>query len=311
MLPGQATAFHLLSCMPSNKSIFFLLFLLCLRLQQLQAQHQAHADSLQNKRLQRLLLAEGIAYTGMLVGLNELWYKGKDRSSFHFFNDNREWQQVDKLGHGYSAYQLSRLQYQAFRWAGMSAKKAAIWGSVAGFAWMMPIEILDGFSAAYGASAGDIIANSSGALLFGSQQLIWGRQIFSLKYSFHPTNWAAMRPNMLGSTLLQQALKDYNGQTYWLSADLGQLSSGRTPRWLNLALGYGASGMIYGSPEQNRQAGYQAYSQLFLAPDINLKHIKSNKKAIRLLLFVLDGIHLPLPALEFSQNKLYFHPVYF
>lgn len=297
--------------MAFNKRILLLLPLLILCVQQLQAQHHAQADSLQNKRQQRLLLAEGIAYTGLLVGLNELWYKGKTQRSFHFFNDNQEWQQVDKLGHAYSAYQLSHLQYQAFRWAGMSPKKAALWGSVAGFAWMMPIEILDGFSAAYGASAGDIIANSSGAVLFGSQQLLWGRQFFSLKYSFHPTAWAAKRPQMLGSSLLQQSLKDYNGQTYWLSADLGQLSSGRSPRWLNLALGYSASGMVYGSPEQNRQAGYQAYSQLFLAPDLNLKQIKSNKKAIRLLLFVLDGIHLPLPALEFSQNKLYFHPVYF
>ncbi|MBW3545177.1 MAG: DUF2279 domain-containing protein, partial [Bacteroidetes bacterium] len=172
-------------------------------------------------------------------------------------------------------------------------------------------EILDGFSAAYGASAGDMIANSAGALLFGSQQLVWGQQFLTLKYSFHPTSWAAIRPKTLGSSVLQQSLKDYNGQTYWLSADLAQLSNQRTPAWLNLALGYGASGMVFGSPEHNQQAGYQAFSQLFLAPDLNLKHIRSNKKAIRLLLFVLDGIHLPLPALEFSQNKLYFHPVYF
>lgn len=284
-------------------------------MQQLEAQHWAHRqtypDSIQNKRQNRLLLAEGITYTALLFGLNELWYKEEDQSSFHFFNDNREWQQVDKLGHVYSTYQLSRMQYQAFRWAGMSSNKAALWGSIAGLAWMMPIEILDGFSTAYGASAGDMIANSVGALLFGSQQLVWGQQFITLKYSFHPTSWAAIRPKMLGSSVLQQSLKDYNGQTYWLSADIAQLSNQRTPAWLNLALGYGASGMVFGSPGHNQQAGYQAFSQFFLAPDLNLKHIRSNKKAIRLLLFVLDGIHLPLPALEFSQNKLYFHPVYF
>lgn len=272
---------------------------------------QEYPDTLRRDRLHTLAVAEGIAYTGVLLGLNQLWYKDQPRTGFHFFNDNRDWQQVDKVGHGYSTYHLSRIQYEAFRWAGLSPKKAALWGSLTGFAWLLPVEVLDGFSAAYGASAGDLLANSGGALLFGTQQLLWGEQRLSLKFSFHPTNWAPKRKTLLGNSLGEQLLKDYNGQTYWLSADLWRLSGGKTPRWLNLALGYGASGMVYSNATQNREMGYSAYSQLFLAPDINLRHIRSNKKAVRLLLFVLEGIHLPTPALEFSRNKLYFHPVYF
>lgn len=283
-----------------------LLLSLCGRLQA-----QVAPDSIRHDRLRALLLTEGAAYTGLMVGLNQLWYKDQPRSSFHFFNDNREWHLVDKIGHSYSTYQLSRIQYQAFRWTGINKRKAAIWSSLAGLAWMLPIEILDGFSAAYGASGGDMLANTGGALLFGSQQLLWGEQRFSLKYSFHPTTWAAKRPNLLGGSLPQQVLKDYNGQTYWLSADMNRFSNGKVPRWLNLAIGWGASGMVYADAIQNSENGYDGYGQLFIAPDINLRHLHSNKKAVRLLLFILDGIHLPAPTLEFSQNKLYFHPVYF
>lgn len=291
-----------------SKVIFILLlFLLWSRA----GSGQNYPDTVHIKRIRTLLLAEGAAYTGLMIGLHELWYKDQERSAFHFFNDNREWQQVDKVGHAYSTHQLSRIQYQALKWAGMPERKAALWSSLGGLAWMLPIEILDGFSAAYGASSGDLLANTSGALLFGSQQLLWGQQRLMPKFSFHPSRWAAKRPNLLGTSYPEQLLKDYNGQTYWLSADLNAFTGGKTPRWLNLALGYGASGMVYAHPEQNKAWGYQSYAQVFIAPDLNLRHIRTNKKAMKLLLFILDGIHLPAPALEFSQNKLYFHPLYF
>ncbi|AHM59381.1 hypothetical protein D770_05590 [Flammeovirgaceae bacterium 311] len=290
----------------------FLLFsLLLLSLFPLQAPAQTFPDTLQPARLRTVLWVSGAAYAGLIVGLNELWYKGYERESFHFFNDNREWQQVDKIGHAFSSYHLSRIHYQALRWTGMPERKAAVWSSIGGFAWMLPVEILDGFSAGYGASSGDLIANTAGALLFGSQQLLWGQQHLNLKFSFHPTTWSGKRPQLLGESFPEQLMKDYNGQTYWLSADMAALSNSKWPSWLNLAIGYGASGMVFADPAQNRAAGYHGYSQLFFAPDINLRSIRTNKKALRLLLFILDGIHLPSPAIELSRKKLYFHPVYF
>jgi hypothetical protein len=46
---------------------------------------------------------------------------------------------------------------------------------------------------------------------------------------------------------LEQILKDYNGQTYWLSVNLHSFYKGsKIPKWLNLAIGYGANGMLTG-----------------------------------------------------------------
>jgi hypothetical protein len=51
---------------------------------------------------------------------------------------------------------------------------------------------------------------------------------------------------------LEQMLKDYNGQTYWLSVNLHSFYKGsKIPKWLNLAIGYGANGMLTGNGENN------------------------------------------------------------
>ena len=42
------------------------------------------------------------------VGLHNLWYKKYPQSSFHFFNDFNEWNQIDKIGHVYSSYHVAR-----------------------------------------------------------------------------------------------------------------------------------------------------------------------------------------------------------
>jgi hypothetical protein len=87
------------------------------------------------------------------------------------------------------------------------------------------VEVLDGFSSEWGASSGDIIANASGTA-FVSQELLWKEQRITPKFSFHTTQYAQYRPNVLGSSLAEQMLKDYNGQTYWLSVNLHSFYKG-------------------------------------------------------------------------------------
>ena len=40
------------------------------------------------------------------------------------------------------------------------------------------------------------------------------------KFSFHRTDYAPLRPDVLGDGLAEEIFKDYNGQTYWLSFDM-------------------------------------------------------------------------------------------
>ena len=75
--------------------------------------------SVNNSRLIPLLAGEGAIYATSMVGLNVLWYKNYPQSSFHFFDDNKEWQQMDKLGHCLTAYTISRLTAALYQWSGI------------------------------------------------------------------------------------------------------------------------------------------------------------------------------------------------
>ncbi len=272
------------------------------------------STQINKKRLNTVLLGTGITYSASLVVLNQVWYKEQGKTDFHFFNDNSQWNQIDKVGHFYSAYQFSRIGKQLFMWTNMSEKKSAIWGSVISQAIMIPIEIMDGYAVEYGFSWGDIAANLLGSGFFLSQELLWEKQKIKTKFSFHRTEFARLRPEVLGDGLMEELLKDYNGQTYWLSFDIYALGNynRKTPKWLNIAIGYGAEGMVYGREEDNNANGYKSYRQFYLGIDIDLSHIKSQNKAINTLLFIADMIKIPAPTLEFNnKNGINFHWLYF
>jgi uncharacterized protein YfiM (DUF2279 family) len=103
------------------------------------------------KRLSIVLAGSGIVYGASVIALNQAWYK-QQQTSFHFFNDNSEWNQVDKAGHFYSAYQLSRVGKELFLWTNMTDKQSAIWGTVMSQVFMATIDVFDGHSAEYGFS---------------------------------------------------------------------------------------------------------------------------------------------------------------
>ena len=44
--------------------------------------------------------------------------------------------------------------------------------------------------------------------------------------------------------------------------------------------------------------------QWYLAPDVDLTKIKTKKKGIKALLFVLNSIKFPMPAIELSNRKI-------
>jgi hypothetical protein len=177
-----------------------------------------------------------------------------------------------------------------------------------GFLFVSGIEIFDGFSVAYGASASDIAANAVGALLFFLQCQFWKRILLRPKFSFHPTNFAPLRPEVLGSGLLEEILKDYNGQTFWYSVKIPGLP---LPRWLTLAAGVGAEGMIFGRVTENEAVGLHPERRYFLSLDIDLNHIKTESRWLRAMLYIPNIIKVPAPALEISAKGIRFHPLYF
>lgn len=267
-------------------------------------------DSLQREntvnraRLNAFITSSSLVYTGALVGLNELWYKNAPRQSFQFFNDNTEWNQVDKLGHFMSSFQIASVTQRCLRWSGVPKKKSDLFGALTGFITLAPIEVLDGYSARYGASSGDLIANAMGPLLFYSQQKLWDDIRIFPKFSYRNTRYAPLRPEILGDDLVSRVLKDYNGQTYWLSVDVDKFV--RFPKGINLAIGYGAESMVFAREYQNLENGYQPYRQWYFSLDPDLTAIPTNSKTLKTILFFANMIKLPSPTVELYGSKVRF-----
>ncbi len=256
----------------------------------------ATPDSLHKGRAWLVAGGGSVVAATSLVALDHAWYRGRPRSAFHFFNDGDEWLQVDKLGHAHSAYQLGRAGHAAFRWAGTGERTATWVGGSMGFVYLAGIEYLDGLSAEYGFSCWDMAANAAGTALFIGQQMGWGEQRITLKWSAHLTGYAAQRPRVLGSTVPERLLKDYNGTTVWLSANPRSFGWQVMPGWLNISAGMGAEGML------NARGTPGAYRQFYLAPDIAFSRIPTRSKVLRTFLFMLDALKMPAPALEFRGN---------
>ena len=274
------------------------------------------ADSLNQKRQNSVFITEAVLASVALIGLNQLWYADYPKSEFHFINDNSEWKQMDKVGHFYSSYHIGRFGAEALNWSGANKKNQLIYGAGLGFVFLTAVEVMDGFSREWGASMGDVVANASGTALFVSQELLWKEQRIIPKFSFHRTEYANFRPDLLGSSLPEQILKDYNGQTYWLSANFYSFSKGsKIPKWLNLAFGYGAEGMIGEKTENSSLISTpkpENFRQFYLSLDVDLTKIDSKSHFLKTLFSVFNTIKIPAPTLQYSTNSGFkFYAFYF
>lgn len=274
------------------------------------------SDSLNKKRQNFVFISETVLASGALIGLNQLWYADYPQSNFHFINDNSEWMQMDKVGHLYASYHIGRFGAKALNWSGASKKNQLIYGASLGFVFLTAVEVMDGFSEEWGASMGDVIANASGTALYVSQELIWNEQRIIPKFSFHTTQYANFRLDLLGSTTQEQLLKDYNGQTYWFSANLYSFSNkSKIPKWLNVALGYGAEGLIGENNDQKTlifPIKPEKYRQFYLSLDLDFTKIDTKSHFLKTIFSVLNTVKIPAPTIEYSpQRGFQFHALYF
>lgn len=296
------------------------------------------ADSLHHPRL---WVGAGVAAVGYPTGMSMLWnswYAKYPFQRFHFFNDLEEWQQMDKMGHIYSAYQETRLGYHLGYWAGMKPK-SAIWTGIAlGQLVQTSFEIFDGFSSEWGFSLGDIGANVTGSALFAIQQHTWREQRITLKMSTKiprypdvlvypsqgngpPVSLQDRADDLYGTGLASLLLKNYNAQAMWVSVNPRSFAPQSTwlPRWLNVSVGMGADNMFSGfgyawQPDKSCtgpdclvytvDAGqFPRTRQWFCSLDVDLTRIPVKNRTLKTVLATLNMFKIPAPTLEWSRQR--------
>jgi len=287
------------------------------------AQISPSDDSLKNLRNRKWLIGgiNAVGYGGSLIILNNTWYKNYPKTSFQTFNDSREWLQMDKAGHAWTAYNTGKASTAMWKWAGLSNKSATLLGGLSGTAYLTVIEILDGHSAEWGWSWADMGANLAGSGLFIGQQLGWGEQRIQFKFSFHRMNYGEpsldeRAGELFGNTWYERMLKDYNGQTYWLSANLKSFfPKSKIPAWLNIAVGYGADGMYGGFEnlafDENNNIIFDRRDiprrrQFYISPDIDFTKIPTRSKFLKTVFSGLNAFKFPAPTLQLGRGRRFY-----
>lgn len=274
---------------------------------------------LNKKRMLTVSSAHALLWGGSIGTLYNVWYKNFPKTSFHFFDDSNEWQQMDKLGHIATSYQLTRTTTDLYKWTGLKPKTSALIGGTFSFSYLLSFEILDAYNKNWGFSWSDIGANTSGILLYSVQDFFWNKQFVRPKFSYHASKLAQYRPQLLGGNKIESLLKDYNGQTYWLSFNpVGIINSTlKFPKWLNISIGYSINNQLIGDggtfvvSNEAEQLSFTPYRQFYLSLDIDWEQIPVKSKVLKLVFRGLNMIKLPFPAIEFSNSGVKGHGVYF
>ncbi len=276
-----------------------------------------YPDTVNKKRLWTTIGIKTGSYLGGLGFLSFIWYRDKERVPFHFYDDAKGYLQMDKAGHAFAAYRESYAAYYALRWAGVSKKKALIYGGPIGLIFQTPIEVFDGMYEGWGFSWPDMAANALGSAMFMAQEAIFDEQVILMKFSYSPSVYPDYHSS-LGDGHLERFFLDYNAHTYWFSANLSKLTGNqKIPQWLNFAVGYSANGMIkeFENPKFYRGEPFPElprYRQFLFSPDIDFSKVKTKRRGIKKLLRAVNLLKLPLPALEVNPiHGIRWHWLYF
>ena len=268
-------------------------------------------DSVTMRNVKIVAGVDAAIYVGTTVGLNRLWFKDCLWVGMHTINDNGDWLQMDKLCHTTTAYHTCVFGDESMRLAGLDSKRSALFGGAYSLLFMTTIELMDAGYEGWGFSWGDMAADVGGVTLYTAQQLLWDEQRISLKYSFHPTEYAQYNPEELGHNLISQSLKDYNGITIWAAFNVKELlldSESAFPEWLTVDFGYGAKGMVAPQPTPD----FDRVRQFYLAPGIDLAKLPVKNRYLKAVLRAMSFIKLPTPALEYNtSDKFVWHWLYF
>jgi len=292
------------------------------------------SDTLHHTRFKWALGVSATTYTVFSVSLYNTWYKKFDQEPFHFFDDWNEWENMDKYGHFYTSYFQGVLCYKGARWTGLSENKSIVTGLICGALFQTTIEVMDGFSSKWGWSWSDFALNNGGLGAFYVQQKYWGEQRITFKVSSLPyshsndlissvsgtstTTLNERADELFGSTWAERYLKDYNAQIYWASINISSFTGPDTkiPKWLNLAIGYGANNMYGGFENEWELDGesfvldnsYDRYKQFYLGFDVDLTRIKVKNHFLKSLFSTLNIFKAPLPAIEINtKGEFTFH----
>ncbi len=194
------------------------------------------------------LLTVGINATVATVSYFAFW-QGQPHS-FHFKNDgwfdrNQYALGADKVGHVWSAYQLTNFSAWAYRKLGVPEGWANVGGMLNAQLALLVMEIGDGMSP-WGFSREDVISNAAGAL-FAYSRLRWPLvgDLTDFKWTYVVRKWEPLH----GGPGKPSFFENYDDWTYWVVLR-GKRILPHSLNFVGLGLGYHTEGFHFLRPRQ-------------------------------------------------------------
>lgn len=266
-------------------------------------------DSISKGRVIGTSVGIGTFWSGTMIGLSQVWYSEVEKAPWHTFDDSKNWLQMDKAGHFYISHKISQFCRDKYVWSGLDNTTSTWIAAGISVGYQTTFEFLDAYSADWGFSWSDVAANTLGTISYTTQSLIWEEERIIPKFSYSPTPYASIRPEVLGSSFAESIMKDYNGQTYWLSFSPGTFfKDSKIPKWACISVGYSAHAKLKGDEETYTDVStginYQSQREFLLSLDIDFSRLPIKRPWLKAIVKQFNYFKIPFPALRLRGNQL-------
>lgn len=234
--------------------------------------------------------------------LEKTWWNGRG-VPFHF-DEGRDLTYasgLDKVAHLAGGVFVSEVYYNAFRWAGVSERKAE-WLALGSAAFVeVGIELKDAYSPTYGFSWRDVAAGTLG----GFWPMAQTRSGFLHDAQWKVSYWQRTPKYFTERGIPRQrvSIDDYLNQTYWFSFSPERFGNDHWqrawPDWLQVSIGMGLEAETWSV----RHDGLGGRHEWYVAPDINLvKLFRPRSTSAKALVNLLKYVKIPAPTLQLGPK---------
>lgn len=229
------------------------------------------------------------------------WWNGQPAPHMWLnWEKNEPFREMDKFGHAWGGYHLSRIGSELLGGACVSRTKAVWWSAAYAAAFQLQIELWDGKQAAYGFSPFDLAANTAGASYAVAQQYVPALRSIKPTISYSRTLASKRYGRAQGSQL--RPTTDYSGQTYWLSVDMDEMLPDAAARWwpgfLRASVGHSITDYV----DPNTGRGLWGRREFVLTLDVDPEKLPGQNHLWRRAKHELSYYHFPAPALVLTPH---------
>lgn len=229
------------------------------------------------------------------------WWNGQPAPHMWLnWEKNEPFREMDKFGHAWGGYHLSRIGSELLGGACVSRTKAVWWSAAYAAAFQLQIELWDGKQAAYGFSPFDLVANTAGASYAVAQQYVPALRSIKPTISYSRTLASKRYGRAQGSQL--RPTTDYSGQTYWLSVDMDEMLPDAAARWwpgfLRASVGHSITDYV----DPNTGRGLWGRREFVLTLDVDPEKLPGQNHLWRRAKHELSYYHFPAPALVLTPH---------